>query len=196
VRSLRNPERFNIVVGLCLALGASTSVRSVVDRLSRERAAGLCVALSILVLLEYWSWPFPTREPDVPEFYHQLAAEAGDFAVADVPISNDLSKRYMYYQTVHGKPIVAGHVSRPPEHAYDFILSSDLLRAMWEGGQEGLAGDVLTELGTLKRANVRYLIVHRDSLSEAELAALGARLSKPPLFSDDRLIVHEIASLP
>jgi hypothetical protein len=194
VRSLRNPERFNIIVGLCLALVGGASIAGLLRRLSTQRATLGAIVLSVLVLFEYWSWPFPTRPPDVPDFYHQLAAEPGDFAIADLPITNDLSKRYMYYQTVHGKPTVTGHVSRPPADAYDFIASSGLLRAMWQGRRPAPDGDARAELASLTAAGVRYLVVHRDSMNGEELAALASYLPLSPVFADDQLIVYPTRS--
>ena len=196
MQSLRNPERFNIMVSICLALVAAHSVAGILKRTSRNRAALIVIALSGIVLLEYWSWPFPTTQPEVPSFYHQLAAQPDNFAIVDVPISNDLSKQHMYYQTVHEKPIVTGHVSRPPQHAYDFITSSGLLHEMWQGQETGSTGNPVLDLKSLEDANVRYLIAHRDSLAEEELETLDSYLSRPPFFSDDRLIVYQIAPLP
>lgn len=192
VSSLRNPERFNIVVGLCLALVVGVAVSDLLHRLSARRVAvaAIAVALAALVLLEYWSWPFPTRPPNVPEFYHQLALESGDFAIVDLPITNDLSKRYMYYQTVHGKATVTGHVSRPPQGAYDFIEGNGLLGALWRGRQPDPAGDPAAEMVALADADVRYVIVHRDHLDEEELAALSAYLPASPVFVDDEVLVY------
>jgi hypothetical protein len=190
VRSLRDPERFNIVVGLCLALVVGLAVGDILRRLTARRAGLVAVALSALVLLEYWAWPFPTRSPDVPVFYHQLAAEPGNLAIVDLPITNDLSKQYMYYQTVHGRPTVTGHVSRPPEGAYDFIEANGLLRAMWHGKQPDPAGDPAAELAALADAGVRYLVIHKDQLGEEELAALSSYLPIFPVFADDELIVY------
>jgi hypothetical protein len=194
VSSLRNPERFNIVVGLCLALVVGVAVDDLLRRLSARRmGAIITVVLGALVLLEYWSWPFPTRPPDVPEFYHQLALEPGDFAIADLPVTNDLSKHYMYYQTVHGKATVTGHISRPPEGAYDFIEANGLLEAFWRGRQPDPAGDPAAEMAALDDAGVRYVIVHKDHLSEEELAALSAYLPMTPVFDDGELIVYPTA---
>jgi hypothetical protein len=71
VRSLRNPERFNILVGLCLALVVGVVVRDLLRRLPPRRAGFVAVILSGLVLLEYWaatlpSWicPSPTTCPN------------------------------------------------------------------------------------------------------------------------------------
>lgn len=200
VRSLRNPERFNILVGLCLALVAGAAVRDLLCRLPARRAGITVVVLSALVLLEYWAWPFPTTRPDIPDFYHQLTAEPGDFAIVDLPITNDLSKLYMYYQTAHGRPTVTGHVSRPPEGAYDFIEANGLLRAMWQGQQPDPTGDPAAELAALADAGVRYVIVHLDRLQEEQLEAVLAYLDQAPAYAhhyaDERLIVYRAVTLP
>ena len=200
VRSLRNPERFNILVGLCLALVAGAAVRDLLCRLPARRAGITAVILSALVLLEYWAWPFPTTRPDIPDFYHQLTAEPGDFAIVDLPITNDLSKLYMYYQTIHGRPTVTGHVSRPPEGAYDFIESNGLLRAMWQGQQPDPTGDPTAELAALADAGVRYVVVHLDRLQEEQLEAVLAYLDQAPAYAhhyaDERLIVYRAVTLP
>lgn len=193
VRSLRNPERFNIMVGLCLALVAGGSAETIMQRLSKSRVPLGAVVLSFIILFEYWSWPFPTREPEIPTFYHRLALEAGEFAVADLPITNDLSKRYMYYQTVHGKQTVTGHVSRPAEAAYDFIESNGLLRPMWEDGTPGLNGDPASELAALADAGVRYLIVHKDHVGDEQVAALESYLPVPAVFADEDVVVYRVA---
>jgi len=190
VRSLRNPERFNILVGLCLALVVGAVVHDLLRRLPARRAGLFTLALGALVLLEYWAWPFPTTRPDVPDFYRQLGAEIGDFAIVDLPITNDLSKLYMYYQTVHGKSTVTGHISRPTTGAYDFIEANGLLRAMRHGRQPDPAGNPAAELAILSDVGVRYLVVHRDWFTEEQLAALVDYLPLSPVFADDPLLVY------
>jgi len=194
VRSLRNPERFNILVGLCLALVVGVVVRDLLRRLPGRRAAFVAVTLGALVLLEYWAWPFPTTRPDVPDFYHQLAAEPGDFAIVDLPITNDLSKLYMYYQTVHGRPTVTGHVSRPPAGAYDFIERNPFLYVMWQDQRPDPAGDPSADLAALAEVGVRYIIIHVDRLKGEQLEAVLAYLDRAPTYAryyaDERLIVY------
>ena len=190
VRSLRSPGRFNIIVGLCLSLAAAGAVARVLTPLSRRRAVATFVVLSTLVLLEYWSWPFPTRPPDIPVGYQEIADEPGDFAIVDLPISNDLSKQYMYYQTAHGRPTVTGHVSRPPADAYAFIEANDLLSSMWTEQRPDLDGDPVADLAALADAGVGYVAVHKDELKEEDLDVLEAYLPTRPLYSDDRLAIY------
>jgi hypothetical protein len=194
VRSLRNPERFNIVVGLCLSMVAGVSSALLLSRLRGRRGMVACVVLITLVLLEYWSWPFPTRPPDVPVGYRQIATDSGDFAIADLPISNDLSKRYMYYQTVHQKATVTGHVSRLPTDAYAFVEANVLLRSMWQGRLPDPKGDPGADLSDLADAGVRYMVIHRGQLSEEELVAWRAYLPTPALYAGDRVLIYPTES--
>lgn len=190
VRALRSPERFNIMVGLCLAMVVGAVVRDVLRRLPPRRGTLVAAVVGVVVLLEYWAWPFPTRPPDVPDFYYHLAAEPGEFAIVDVPITNDLSKLYMYYQTVHMRPTVTGHVSRPPDEVYDFIEGSALLAALRDGREPDLAGDPWTELAELAGAGVRYVVVHRDAMSAPALERLVSYLPLSPVYADQHLLVY------
>jgi hypothetical protein len=190
VRSLRNPERFNIVVSLCLALVAGISMEDLSRRVRMTSSAPLFLIVSALILLEYWSWPFPTRPVDVSPFYHQLAQESGEFAIVDLPITNDLSKRYMYYQTVHGKPTVTGHISRPPAGAYNFIGANDLLQAARRGEAIDIPDDVVDQIEALADAGVRYVVVHKNQMGEKALAALHSHLSRPIVYEDREVLVY------
>jgi hypothetical protein len=42
----------------------------------------------------------------------------------------------------------------------------------------------------LADAEVRYLVVHQEELSNGALAALKAYLPTPPLHADDRLLIY------
>jgi hypothetical protein len=188
---LRNPERFNIVVGLCLAMVVSVAVSDIVRRLSTRRAAVVAVALSGLVLLEYWAWPFPTTPTDIPDFYHQLAANPDGSAIVDVPMTNDLSKRYMYYQTVHGKPTVTGHVSRPPEGAYDFINSVPLLNALWNTRRPPPERRLSDDVEELAGVGINYIVVHRDLMGDDEWEAWMRYADIAPVFIGEDLCVYD-----
>jgi hypothetical protein len=191
VRSLRNPERFNIIVGLCLALAAGVSAAELLRHLSRRRAIIIIIAMCALVMIEYWAWPFPTRSPDVPAFYGQLAEESGDFAIVDLPITNDLSKRYMYYQTAHGKPTVTGHVSRPPEDAHAFIESHDTLRALWREHRPPDGHQLSEDSLWLREKGIRYIVVHRNLMDEEEWKQWQRYADIEPMYKND-LYVYDV----
>ncbi len=70
--------------------------------------------LAFLVMAELWRVPFKYVEADVPEIYFEIARSDEEFAVVDLPISRyrDIAK-YMFYQTIHEKPIPVGIINRP-----------------------------------------------------------------------------------
>jgi hypothetical protein len=69
--------------------------------------------LTLLTLAELWHVPFVHVPADVPAIYFEIAESDEEFAVADVPVKRYRDRaKYMFYQTVHGKPIPAGIVNR------------------------------------------------------------------------------------
>ncbi len=192
VSSLREPERFNILVALCLAMAVGLATRDFLRRVSGSLQKSTPFLIGALIMLEYWAWPFPTTSPDIPSFYHSLTAEPANSAIVDLPITNDLSKLYMFYQTIHGHPTITGHVSRPPTGAYAFIEANRFLESMWR--RVPPAGNPTTELGVLAEAGVSYIIIHPDQMSMDLLEALVSYLEGSSLYtichSDAELIVY------
>src|SRR5262245_29799109 len=68
----------------------------------------VAAVVGALVLIEFLSIPYPMAAPgyNVP-FYAELAREPGRFGILELPLRP--MSDYEAYQTVHGKPIVAGY---------------------------------------------------------------------------------------
>jgi hypothetical protein len=97
----------------------------------------------------------------------------------------------MYYATVHGKPLVEGHVSRLPVSAYDFIDSVPLLRGLHQDNEMDPAlGDVSRQLSALAQANVRYVILHPDLVPPDQMARWQDWLGVAPAFADQQTVVY------
>jgi hypothetical protein len=127
VRVLRNPHRFNVL----LAIPVAVLIAYGVYYWSNWHARLVPLIASCLILFEYLSVPLPTLALTYSPFYDQLAATPGQFGLYDLPMGfSGAAKFYMYLQTIHDKPIVEGHISRPA-------------RAQWlphHGALGGLAG--------------------------------------------------------
>ena len=190
VRVVRHPNRFCVPLSLPFAVLAGYGVSWLLPRFKRPLAWVL--GLSLLVLVEYLPWPYPTVQPAVPPFYRQLAQEPGDFAVLDLPMgTRTVAKPYMYYATVHGKPLVEGHVSRLPLSAHDFIDSVPLLYGLHQDNEmDPDLGDVSRQLSALADAKVRYLVLHPDLVSPDQLAHWRSWLAVDPLFEDQATVVY------
>jgi hypothetical protein len=161
----------------------------------KGRPIALVSVLCILILSEYIvSWPtFPLVTPD---WYKQLAQEPGLFAVLDIPMRPRAlpDKEYMFYQFVHGKPLVEGHVSRPPREAFTFIESVPLLKNLRpENKPDPDIVNVSHQLRLLDEANIRYLILHKKFLPPEDLVSWKDWLILEPYHEDADLVVYRTA---
>jgi hypothetical protein len=186
VQILRKPDRFNIFLGLPLGMLAAWGVADLLpQRLSKRRLTLLTAALGLLILREYALVPYPTAQPTVPAWYSQLAQEPGDFAVLDLPMdSRSFDKHYGFYQTTHGKPLVEGHVSRPPQEAFAFIEGNALISAFAQQEKLHAESEVTVNLETLAEADIRYVAIHKQFLPPDLAADWMNALAARPVYED------------
>ena len=190
---LRHPLRFNTLLFLSLAVLVPYGSRWVYDRLtlrSKPLAYLVLALLTGVLLFEYWVYPFPTTHPPYAPFLEELAQEEGDFAIADFPVGRQADKYYMFRQTVHGKRIIGGVVSRTPDDADAFLDANPLLDAM---RNENVPDEYIKErLAVLGAQNVRYIIVHKRFLNPERMENWQWWLVNfpPPYYEDDAVIVY------
>ncbi|MBC7236829.1 MAG: hypothetical protein H5T69_13400, partial [Chloroflexi bacterium] len=111
LRILREPGRYVLFLALPFAALAALAIAS----LSIPRPALCWVALAALIVAEYLPIPIPLRYIKAPpQPYVNVAASPSTGAVLDLPIDPYKAKVYMFDQTVHGRPLIQGHLSRLP----------------------------------------------------------------------------------
>ena len=203
-RVLRHPSRLNVLTFFFLSVAAGFGVRWVHRALGSRKlpfpeksvAYASTFVLAGLILVEYAVVPFPTMQLPYPPFLHELAEEPGDFAVIDFPMGRQKGKRYQFYQTVHGKRIAGGHVSRKPDTADAFIDGNPLLERLDDEEAPGPSLDVREEFENLADHGFRYLIVHKRFLSSEDAQAWKSWFPFPPSHEDSWLIVYPIPAKP
>jgi hypothetical protein len=190
---IRNPDRFNSVVVIPIAVLAGLGVTALWQhsRLRGRRGVVIIVILVGLILFEYVV-RFPTLNLEVPAWYHQLAKEEDDFAIVDLPMGTRThDEYYMRYQFVHGKSLVGGKVSRPTQEAFAFIDSVPLLQ---HARRNEAPPTNLTRFSyqfqMLNQANVRYLILHKDRFSLDDWSEWQQWLEMEPIHEDEKLAVY------
>jgi len=197
VKILRYPHRFNALLAVPLAVlaGYGTSVlRGWSARRGRWLARSAVLAAGLLVVLDYLSVPTAIVPARVPGFYSALVEERGDFAIVGVPGARRDTERYMFYQTVHGRPLLGGHVSRLPPQALEFASSVPLTAGLYEGGEmDTQLPDVSRQLSLLAGAGFRYIVLHKDMLSSERLAAYRSYLVAAPRYEDGEVVVYSTA---
>lgn len=179
----RAPSRFMVLVMLALAVlvGFVLAGAARVRWRGGARPAlgwGVSAVVGALVLLEFLAIPYPMAPPgyDVP-FYRQLAQEPGDFAILELPLRP--MSDYETYQTVHGKPIIGGYLSRQPPDR--FVAETPVLRYLLPttAVDDPVAAEAArTGLADLRRADVRYAVVHWWAFTPEEQAAMQAKLAR------------------
>jgi len=120
------PVRMMVMVQLVAAVLASAGVRAMLA----ERRGWLLAAALLVTAIEYWPAPMRLTDPAVPAYVEELRDLPGG-AVLDLASNAPLA---MYYQTIHGKPIAFGYISRTPASvdAQDQELAALIRAGQWD----------------------------------------------------------------
>jgi hypothetical protein len=192
IRILRQPQRFNIILGIPLVMLAAQGAKYWFQRWSDlPKKVVVAAVFTAVILFEYAAFPFPITNYSTPTWFAQLADDPEEFAILNIPVGlfND-DKRHMFDQVTHGKPIVNGKVARVPHEALAFFNSTPFLRSVFDNTMDFRPVVVTQQLRPLAQANVRYLMLHKDLLTAKELAAWQQWLGIPPMHEDEFLAVY------
>ncbi len=214
----RVPSRWDVLVMLSLAILAGYGLQYIFDitkiksfnKGNKENI--IFIVMSCLILFEFLAVPFPMSSAKIPAIYEQMAAETDDYAILEIPASS--TDHYMYFQTLHGKKLVNGYVSRTPDYALEFTshtpLISDLMTlsdadtfSRQEGAniwiRDGIMGKKnRTELLFMfNYYNIKYIIIHKDYLSDHEFSFASNLIHdtlgiEPVVYDRDGLWVYHI----
>lgn len=205
LKALRVPGRLAEIAALGLGLLAAYGLAWWLPRLG-DRAPKVFGALVALVGLESLiAMPFPTSPTAVPAFYRSLAATPGGGALLELP-NGDLNyggptHRWMYYQTIHQRPLVFGHTHRVPNGVSTYYWNDPVVRAIARMGYNGRPLDLApsdrrSAAGRLAGDGVSHVIVHRvPGMVGAETFALWQRelteLFGAPVYTDAEMAAFE-----
>ena len=207
ISTIRAPDRFNLLLVLSMAVLVGMGA-AYLARLRYWRWTLLPISLFIIV--EYLFIPIPSLK--LPERYHileEISKDEATYAVVDYPMGYTLAKHWLYYQTLHGKPTVDGHVSRYTSETYEFLAEQPVLNALYEGGEvarylpDGFFEEQRTSpigalgpaLRDLQETGVRYILVHRSFASEERLDHFKSILPLAPAYQDDLIEVYDLTQL-
>jgi hypothetical protein len=140
----RYPSRYSVLLMLSLGVLAAFGLAAFQRRERRVHAAlSLAPALLVLLLLfEHLSVPLPLSDMRVPPLYRAIAAwMPGDFALLDLPVAWRNGSRVtgtqdpvimfeQFYQSVHGKRLLAGNTSRNPPLKFQYFTEAPLINTL------------------------------------------------------------------
>jgi len=194
---VREPRRFNLILSIPMsvlaALGLSTYRRRDVGPRVRAYAT---VLVFVLVALEFGRVPHPTLPVDtVPSWYVEISHDEEDYALAYIPFVRQWDETHMLQQLVHGKGLAHAHISRTPESAFGFLKSIPLL-AYLHAAEPGVATappdkdwDIGLSLDLMAEAGIRYIVMDRQFVTDARIAAWEGWFALPPIHRDQDVVV-------
>lgn len=169
IGEVRMPARFTVMTMLALAILAGAGLNRLISawRIWPKRA--LTTAVLTALSLEFWSVPYPMDELPEPQLYATLAQRSG--TLLDLPLGWRTGLRvdpyertiFQYYQTLHERPTLGGHVSRFPPRTREYYLHDPGLSALFHLAQQpldfGLSPETLS--ATFDFLAIDAIIVHR-----------------------------------
>lgn len=205
---IRRPHRLNNFLGIPVAMIASWAMVDLQARFQtrfgayrgRQLSTLASLFLGALILLENPIPPIPTTDTYVPQWYRDLAANEEEFAILEIPFHNrGFDKLYMFYQTVHGKPILVGHVSRLPQEAFTFLDSIPFLEPLrsiytWNVVEQSWVDfdqkDVTRQFSILSRENVRYIVLNKPLIAPGFIERWRDWVTFEPVYEDEEVLVY------
>lgn len=176
-RANRVPNRFSVILTLCLAVLVAFGIQKFLSLIAWRfsprfsRVAGAVIA--VLILTEHLAIPLPLTDARIPAPLLLVGQEEGDFTILQLPLgwrnsfgmAGAESTQAQYYQTAHGKRLLAGNISRNPPFQFDYFLRLPFFQAIVSAETYR---EISPELETRARAqalelaslyNIRYLVV-------------------------------------
>jgi hypothetical protein len=189
----RTPGRFSIVLMLVVAILFAAALSWLVRRWP-ERRRSLILASAALLIFELLPAPRPLYSAAIPRIYQYIADAPGDVRVLELPSGirdgtksvGNFSARTQFFQTVHGKRLIGGYLSRVSRRRVADVRRDPMVDALiWLS--EGRSIDAsrqqsLIEAGPsfIQRANVGFVVVDGDrtpdALREFAVQAFGLQL--------------------
>jgi hypothetical protein len=176
----RTPGRFSIVLALVVAILFAAAL-SWLGRRWPERRRVIITAIGLLLIVELLPAPRPLYSAAVPAIYRHIAPAPEDVRVLELPFGirdgtssvGDFTARSQFYQTVHGKRLIGGYLSRVSRRRIIDTRRDPMLDALiWlsEGHElDASRWRSLIDSGPLfaQRAKVGFVVIDRRRTSRA-----------------------------
>jgi hypothetical protein len=133
----RMPPRFAVIVVMALAMLFAGSVRTLAEASpARRRAIGAFVGVALA--FELWPVPRTLYSAEIPLVYQTIAADPRPIRVLELPFGirdglsslGDFSASSQFFQTLHGKELLGGYLSRVEDPSKAFHRADPVLQAL------------------------------------------------------------------
>ena len=193
VRLARTPARLAIVAMLGLSMLFCSALCYMGDRWPHRRRLLLSVVAPVM-FFELLPAPRPLYSASVPRFYARVAEQPGDVRMLELPVGvrdgtssvGNFTARSQFFQTVHGKPLIGGYLSRVSRRRIKEIRQDPMLDALITLSEGGTLGTErqreLIEHGSefIRQTHIRFVVIDgtRASSQLREFAERALRLQR------------------
>jgi len=136
----------------------------------------LLLVVAVAMLFELLPAPRPLYSASAPAFYARIAQDPRNVTLMELPVGvrdgtssvGNFTARSQFFQTVHGKPLVGGYLSRVSRKRIAEVRQDALLDALItlsEGGTLDRAREsALLERGPefIRRGHIGYVVIDND----------------------------------
>jgi len=197
---LRTPSRLAAIALMCITVQATKGFQEIYRRGVLKRH--LAMALGAMLVFEYLAVPLPLQKAEASTFHYRMREEVkrnGPFTIVEVPLDDRIVK-YSFYQMVHKARRIGGHLGRPHPFYIDIWRNVPLFRDLKDPGalvrRPLNAGDAEAANDLLEFYKVRYVLLHKEFLSPADLQKLRQKLPLTApveeVFEDERLVAYRV----
>jgi hypothetical protein len=213
----RYPSRYSVLLFLSLsmlvAFGLSALLCQPRGRLrALPRMTG--ALLAALFLFEHLSAPLPLSDMRVPPVYSYIAEEMpGDFTLLDLPVAwrngfrvtgtqDPIIMFEQYYQSVHGKRLLAGNTSRNPPLKFQYFTEAPVINsliALETGHSLGTATvdrDRALAADVLRFFDIQAIVVHPAKTGPDMIPYVEGVLPVERIFEDIGTIAYRVDLAP
>jgi hypothetical protein len=210
----RYPSRYSVMLALCWGALASWGLHRLLSspKLKKWRWGSALFVVS-LISLEHLSIPLPLSSMRVPEIYHTIAAEQGDFTVLEIPLAwrngfrvtgtrDPVIMFEQFYQTTHRRRLLGGNTSRNPEFKFQYFTEAPVINSIialengHEVAQEMWERDRALVPHLLRLLNVRYVILHTDKIPAALHEYVRFAFSGEEVYDEDLIVAYRLTPAP
>jgi len=224
----RVPNRFSAILMLALAILVAFAAYWILTWAATRKWAATpghpnrlrlllpicCVLIAAPILFEHWSVPLPLTDSRIPAVYDQVAADANDLTILQLPLGwrNSFGQlgsedtRNQYHQVYHQKRLLAGNTSRNPAYKFDYYNQVPIINSivtLEDYGQvsaERRAADRATADEFVWFYNIRYVIVSPSVLDrppyvdtrDAALAYVEEVLPMHKIYDQDGWLLYRV----
>ncbi len=210
LRQFRTPSRLTLAVAFGLSVVAVYVLAHLIARIRSRKVLIAIVALLIggKLVMTLVQNPFVIQTYPTYEFYDQIATEAGDFTLLEVPfgVRSGLERIgsggevVQYYQHIHGKRLIGGSMARVPSAVFEFYRQHPALLFL-SGEETAETEDKLSEdlLTVLAWSEAGYVLLHRSMLDVETAEMMERFLDNQPSLArlgvEDDLVIYRVERL-